>query len=995
MRGETLARRMSGVSIAVLLAGALLCVPVDWALPVHGASPADWWKPYSHPCTEREDVFEFTERPVVRLVGRDKYEITFAVRAACDVTVSIVDPDPAKELVKGRGIVVRHLASGVLGPNAPKPFQKNSLSQTIYWDGKDDLDEYVKAPEKLTVRVSLGLKPEFDQLLGTGTPYNLPGVVNAVTASPQGVYVFVYGIGSRGHYTIREFDHDGRYVKTVFPPPANLLQERLGGLWFVEYEPGKRSLIGASIDPDNIGRSNWLPYGVERGGPYEHRPFAFGNRIFLSSSGFTPANSAAKLFKPALHWVYTDGSTDVKGMNGREYFRCRRGAENLQLAVSPDGRWVYVVGLPGQAPGAMMQAVARFALDGAEQAEVFVGDARDPGSGDGQLNGPCDVDCDSEGRVYVADQLNNRVAIFAADGRHLKALPVRAPLRVQVHRKTGAIYVIGAARLGAPDRYAITKFKSYPDCGRETYWEDILFPAVGAAPRGEGTGPIFVLDSWTPKPRLWMAMANARLPSCATKACLGIWEEAEGRWVRVLDFDERAKKEAGARYPGRRSGSCSGNAHVTCDPTTERAYVRRHKIFDLVTGSFLGVTPETRNTPLAEFREEGPGTGLGFDRRGYMHVEYAYSHIARIDPRGWTRTPVVERFQQTEVPYDYGEELAPWKGVLLVPPVGRHPCGIGVNMRGDVANVLSVEVIPKFDEAASFYNAMLNVDSRAWGKLGGTWSADQYNALVRNILDREKRGQETYSIRREPGVPIGGGVIWTWDRNGERRDVGAVIAGHRTNGVQIDDDGNLYFSNCRYRMLNGKPFLAGRASRAGTTETATFFTGTYLKTRGKNVRFLCKDSPLAMDVWPEREPDLSGPWLGGYTPDVPVWVEGTEWLYAGASPMKPGACMCPQIRAHLDWYKRSYVPEYYRHSIGILDTAGNLVLHVGRYGNFDSGAGADSPIKLGGDEIATTSIRHISGTDNYICFEDWEQRLVSLKLNYHAEATAPIVGASQ
>ena len=334
---------------------------------------AEWWKPYSPPCTEREEVFEFTQKPAVRVVGRDRYEITFAVRGACDVTVSIVDPDPAKELVKGRGIVVRHLASGVLGSNAPKPFQKNSLSQTIYWNGKDDLDEYVKAPEKLTVRVSLGLKPEFDQLLGTGTPYNLPGFVNAVAASPEGVYVFVFGIDSRGRCTIRQFDHDGRYVKTVFPPPANLPPEKLGGLWWVEYEPGKRSLIGACIDPDNIGRSGWLPYGVERGGPCEHRPFVHGNRIFFSSSGFTPSNSAAKLFKPALHWLYTDGSTDVKGMDGRQYFRCGRGIGNPRLALSPGGRWVYVVGLPGPGPGSLMQSVSRFALDGTEPAQVFVG----------------------------------------------------------------------------------------------------------------------------------------------------------------------------------------------------------------------------------------------------------------------------------------------------------------------------------------------------------------------------------------------------------------------------------------------------------------------------------------------------------------------------------------------------------------------------------------------------------------------------------------------
>ncbi len=102
-----------------------------------GLAEDEWWKPYSPPQVERENVFAFTEKPTVKLVGPDRYEISFAVDSKggsadggyCDVTVAIVDPDPARELVKGRGVVVRHLASGVLGSNAPEPLQKNSLKQ--------------------------------------------------------------------------------------------------------------------------------------------------------------------------------------------------------------------------------------------------------------------------------------------------------------------------------------------------------------------------------------------------------------------------------------------------------------------------------------------------------------------------------------------------------------------------------------------------------------------------------------------------------------------------------------------------------------------------------------------------------------------------------------------------------------------------------------------------------------------------------------------------
>ena len=106
-----------------LMLSLLVAVPVT-------AWTQDFPKPYSPPCTEREDPsadgFSFTEKPSVRFLGNDKYEIAFAVKGYCDVTVAIVDP---------KGTVVRHLASGVLGKNAPKPFQKGSLKQKIIWNG--------------------------------------------------------------------------------------------------------------------------------------------------------------------------------------------------------------------------------------------------------------------------------------------------------------------------------------------------------------------------------------------------------------------------------------------------------------------------------------------------------------------------------------------------------------------------------------------------------------------------------------------------------------------------------------------------------------------------------------------------------------------------------------------------------------------------------------------------------------------------------------------
>ena len=149
--------------------------------------------------------------------------------------------------------------------------------------------------------------------------------------------------------------------------------------------------------------------------------------------------------------------------------------------------------------------------------------------------------------------------------------------------------------------------------------------------------------------------------------------------------------------------------------------------------------------------------------------------------------------------------------------------------------------------------------------------------------------------------------------------------------------------------------------------------------RGAHVIVVSSGAAAPLDEKPNRPADLEGG----------VWAEGMEWLYAGASPLA-GGCSCPTQRLHVDWYKRTFVPEVYRHSFGVLDTAGNLIMHLGKYGNYDSGNGAKSKIPVGGDNIAMYFPRFISGTDNYLVFSDWGERLVSLKIAYEAEESVGI-----
>jgi len=367
---------------------------------------------------------------------------------------------------------------------------------------------------------------------------------------------------------------------------------------------------------------------------------------------------------------------------------------------------------------------------------------------------------------------------------------------------------------------------------------------------------------------------------------------------------------------------------------------------------------------------------MAFDKRGYAHLHFSAGHympgVARVDPD--------RDFQ--EVPYDYGEERQgvsgpKWRGMLPVrdqPGAKFFQDGLGVNMVGDVAEVCNIYYVPKIDDN---FGGIADPGMNEFS--GGGGKADLFKASVRTLLERQKKGETIYSIRRIPGVPLSAGTIWTFNRSGELRDECAALTGLVINGVMLDEEGCMYFVNSRTRMVNGKPFLAGQGvtlGADGVQKARDPFTGTLIKT-GRKARVLLANAVVPLEEPPARPPDFAGN----------AWIEGAEWTYAGASPIVPAdPCSCPTQRLHLDWYKRVYVPESYRHSIGILDTNGNVILHLGRYGNFDD-ARRMSP---GATDIVSTLPRFISGTDNYLAFDDWGERLVVLRLRYQAEEVVPM-----
>ena len=117
----------------------------------------------------------FVKGPKARRAG-DKVRIDFEVSRPTDVALYVTD--------KG-GRVVRRLAAGLLGTNAPAPFKSGSLSQSIEWDMKDDAGGPAPGDE-FRVRVGAGMRAAYaDTAFGWTIPKRRAGADVVLDAGAQ------------------------------------------------------------------------------------------------------------------------------------------------------------------------------------------------------------------------------------------------------------------------------------------------------------------------------------------------------------------------------------------------------------------------------------------------------------------------------------------------------------------------------------------------------------------------------------------------------------------------------------------------------------------------------------------------------------------------------------------------------------------------------------------------------------------------------------------
>jgi len=947
---------------------------MSYFVPLGRASGFDEFK------VKREQVFEFTQKPAARRHG-DRVSITFASKAFCDATVAVENTE---------GKIIRHLASGVLGANAPPPFQKNSLTQAIVWDGKDDAGVYVDGKDSVIIRVSLGLKPRLERTLFWSPHKRVGSSSPVICAAPEGVYVlenYVLDHGCYGGSQVRFFDHDGNYVRTVYPFPRNKLDQVVG--------LKKRFFphLGRTIPLKHGYYQAWLlPTGLENKGQggAPHAIAVRGRRMALVFS--------------RLNRLATDGTSGGLPLGGpTTSFRVMSPASRPRYqrpgprsaAFSPDGKTLYMTGFVWRWRSWFfdwMPAVMKVDFEKGEKMEVFAGSDRVGawGSGNGQFKMPTSLAVDAKGRVYVSDYMNDRIQVFTPDGKHRRTIRVRRPARVAVHQKTGEIYVFSwllvtrltkqpglkptFTRLGPVEAPRVISRGPLPLVG---YTDRISWNNSGGLPYR------IELDSWADEPTIWLVPGRAHWRSSGNSAIVQQnWEtgirllvERDGKLVTRRNFTVDAAKAVNRVKP-----PVLWRQRLYVNPANEKLYVAEGDCgVSKAVNQLVEIDPETGRTKLIDLPLGAED--ICFDRKGYAYIR-TDKFVVRYRARDWR-----------EVPFDYGEQR------------DRHGWGMGARSAPLIA------ALPTPGHRSNPFWHMGGIDVSVKGHIVVTTCN-----LVKPEDRRTLPEKATFRYLARPYTPklypgrMRWGEIHVYDDRGKFIYQDAVPGMGHLNGIGIDQYDGIYMMAAVRRLIGGKkydPTLPRDAS------------GTLIKVKPGRVKVLAAGKgrrtpvPLTPTATPKRPPEIMG-WPTG-------WVEGAEWFYGGVGFCTPGGCICCNSRFDLDYFNRSFAPEHLTYSVAVLDSNGNLILRIGSYGNVEDGvplriAGRETrdgrtpapppgtalrsakspmynpqsairnPRPIGGDEVALFHACYVAThTDRRLFIADaGNARILSVRLGYHA-----------
>jgi len=835
----------------------------------------------------------FARKPAVKADAAG-VKIAFAVERATDVEVAVLDAS---------GQIVRHLAAGLLGDNAPEPFARNSLAQELAWDGRDDL----AAPATggpFRVRVSVGARPRLERIAGWhGNTFGSPIVGLAV--GPGGEVFVLASEGSRGRSTLRALDREGRYLRTIMPYPADLPRERTAAIGNLDIAGERLPTVfnghGGNLHPMTSGMKRQTMVFSPR-----------GHLLMVSAVGSIVEHGPAR----RLLALAPDGGAPPEGFVGplvRQAVGFMGGAGEGSsrfldhLALSPDGAWIYLTFSGESWQFKQRHAVFRLRWTDPALGPPFLGKA-EAGADADHFNDPQGLAVDARGDLYVCDRGNGRVVVFAADGRRLGQFDAETPEQIAIHPRTGVIYV-GSRQAGR----------------RVTESRLLKFSPWGGTPPRElarldvKTLDLIALDPGASPPRLWVA-AGKLMP---------VTDRGD-----ALELGPPADSPNGLSFPMFLAADPAADRILLDDSFASNAAL---VALDLATG---------RKTPFVR------GTAVALDRQRNVYVTDGYDSntISRYDPSGKPLPFASTQSHKLAVGKyrAYGPDLGlrglcvalngdiylirsnnyglednaaarldvfgadGSKRKTLVNGLGHGDCGLGVDPRGNV--YLGLNLKPKDEPFPSEFMGKVPATPWVWWRRTpreAPWCYPYYNAYLFHWGSVFKFGPD-----------------------------GGTLYGHRPNGSK-------------------SPPPAALALSSAPPDAQVFASG-----------YLAREIRVKGALW--RHPGC------GIIPTSDV-----NW----GDP----ACMCMVSHLAVDGYGRVFAPNAFRFSVEMLDTNGNPLARIGRYGNADS-AGPGSRVPE--PEIAFAWPACVALAEGKVCVSDpTNQRIVVVRFDHAAEETVEVPAA--
>lgn len=436
-------------------------------------------------------ALNFITAPQLIKDSGSNWRVEFQVSENTDVEVAIVN--------KANSTIVRHLAAGVLGANPPAPLTANSLSQTLVWDGKDDFGKAVTIPAaSLSVRVRAGMRARFDKVTG-GSPYAFNANLGLYTDAAG--HLFVYGVSGRhAERTLREFDGNGNYLRTVYPYPANLPANRVSGLGIWQYQNGTYSpqtvrVYGPAISTSSIAASftssllSFADSGQLVVGDI------MGNKMcVINTDGSTDGSGDLSIITtptPLSAWPWRKAGPACASLSSNGKFiylsgvylaSTNGGGTSSDFRLAPDtGFWkdgqVFKVNVNTGVATSFIE------LDSVPQLIGERASTIGPGYGGGGYHVYAAIHgtaTDDSGHVFICDRMHNRIGVYDTNGVYLGGIDRKHPDLVGVDKRTGAVYVVTRIQTGYQSGHVrLFKFNTWRNSPVPACSVNIAQPTIG------------------------------------------------------------------------------------------------------------------------------------------------------------------------------------------------------------------------------------------------------------------------------------------------------------------------------------------------------------------------------------------------------------------------------------------------------------------------------------------------------------------------------------